>query len=56
MSDPLATDLEVDPEIDRLKDAYEAFRGMDRPAQIRALDWLKDRLEHDELENMRAQT
>lgn len=38
---------EVDPEIDRLKEAYEAFRGMDRAAQIRALDWLKDRLEHD---------
>lgn len=47
MTPPLTTEKEVDPEIDRLKDAYEAFRGMDREAQIRALDWLKDRLEWD---------
>lgn len=46
MSDRTAEN-EVDPEIDRLKDAYAAFLGMDRAAQLRSLDWLKDRLEWD---------
>lgn len=54
MSDSLPTETEVDPEIARLKEAYEAFRGMDREAQIRALAWLTDRLEHDEIAAQRA--
>lgn len=47
MTDALTTDRDLDPEIERLKEAYEAFRGMDRASQIRALDWLTDRLEWD---------
>jgi hypothetical protein len=37
----------VDVEVQRLSEAYDAFRGMDRPAQIRALQWLAGRLESD---------
>jgi len=40
-------DVVADPEIERLKEAYEAIRGLDQAAQVRALDWLTDRLKSD---------
>lgn len=39
--------MDSDPELERLREAYEALRGMDREAQLRALRWLEQRLEND---------
>lgn len=44
----------VDPEIDRLKDAYEAFRGLDRSAQDRCLRWLNERIAADQKHDREA--
>lgn len=39
--------MDSDPELECLRQAYEALRGMDREAQLRALRWLEERLEND---------
>jgi hypothetical protein len=42
---------DVDPEIDALHGVYQAFRAMDRPAQMRCLRWLHQRLARDHAES-----
>jgi len=49
-----AEERSVDPEIDRLKDAYEALRGLDRSAQDRCLRWLNERIANDQRNDREA--